>query len=97
MPISKMGFMPGKLIHTNEILVLLGENWFVTRSAKQAIEIIKRRLVGVDKQLHDLNKEKKVIADQFQWTQNLLQVLTSEFFKIKKQDKTNVTHGNRFA
>ena len=39
-----MAFMPGKIVHTNEILVLLGDNWFAERSAKQAIEIIERRL-----------------------------------------------------
>lgn len=36
--------MPGKLVHTNEIMVLLGENWFVERSAKQACGIVKRRI-----------------------------------------------------
>ena len=35
--------MPGQLYHTNEILVLLGDNWFAKRSAKQAIEIAERR------------------------------------------------------
>lgn len=43
-PFSKLAFFPGKLIHTNEILVLLGDNWFVERSAKQSCEIINRRL-----------------------------------------------------
>ena len=38
--------MPGHLIHTNEILVLLGENYFVERSAVQAREIVARRLDG---------------------------------------------------
>ena len=36
--------MPGELIHTNEIMVLLGDNWFAERSATQAMEIAKRRL-----------------------------------------------------
>ena len=35
--------MPGKLIHTNEIMVLLGDNWFAERSASQALEIVARR------------------------------------------------------
>jgi unconventional prefoldin RPB5 interactor 1 len=39
-----MAFMPGKIVHTNEVLVLLGDNWFVERSAKQATEIVERRL-----------------------------------------------------
>lgn len=45
-PIGSKAFMPGKLVHTNEVLVLLGDNWFAERSAKQACEIIDRRLVG---------------------------------------------------
>lgn len=36
--------MPGQLIHTNEIMVLLGDNWFAERSAVQAVDIAKRRL-----------------------------------------------------
>lgn len=43
-PFSKLAFFPGKLIHTNEVLVLLGDNWFVERSAKQACQIIDRRV-----------------------------------------------------
>lgn len=38
--------MPGKLIHTNEILVLLGDQYYAERSAKQAIEILGRRREG---------------------------------------------------
>jgi len=36
--------MPGKLVHTNEVLVMLGDNWFVDRSAVQAAEIVARRM-----------------------------------------------------
>lgn len=36
--------MPGQIVHTNEILVLLGDNWFVERSAKQAAAIVDRRM-----------------------------------------------------
>ena len=35
--------MPGRLIHTNEIMVLLGDNWFTERSASQALEMVERR------------------------------------------------------
>lgn len=38
--------MPGKLIHTNEILVLLGDQYYAERSAKQAVEILGRRREG---------------------------------------------------
>ena len=35
--------MPGKLYHSNEVMVLLGDNWFAKRSVKQALEIAERR------------------------------------------------------
>jgi unconventional prefoldin RPB5 interactor 1 len=43
-PFGPKAFFPGQLKHTNEILVLLGDNWFAERSAKQAVEIVDRRL-----------------------------------------------------
>lgn len=39
-----IAFAPGKMIHTNEIMVLIGEDYFVERSARQASDIVKRRL-----------------------------------------------------
>lgn len=73
-PISKYAFMPGQLVNTNEILVLLGENWFVEKSAKQARDIVSRRLTGIDKQLDDLKKEKEIIDSQHKWTSDVLSV-----------------------
>ncbi|KAI9009545.1 hypothetical protein BC832DRAFT_373441 [Gaertneriomyces semiglobifer] len=42
-PLGPLAFMPGQLVHTNEVLVLLGDNWFAERSVKEAIDIIRRR------------------------------------------------------
>ncbi|RHZ47267.1 hypothetical protein Glove_586g37 [Diversispora epigaea] len=53
-PIGNLAFMPGKLIHTNEILAMLGENWFAERSAKQSIGIVERRTEMVRKTIKDL-------------------------------------------
>ena len=39
--------MPGQLVHTNEITVLLGDNYFLERSASQAADIVLRRLQGI--------------------------------------------------
>lgn len=44
MPFGPLAFMPGKLVHTNEVTVLLGDNWFAKCSAKQAREIIAHRM-----------------------------------------------------
>ena len=35
--------MQGQLYHTNEVLVLLGDNWFAQRTARQAVQIAERR------------------------------------------------------
>jgi unconventional prefoldin RPB5 interactor 1 len=73
-PISKVAFMPGKLVNTNEILVLLGDNWFVEKSARKACELIDRRLASIQSHLDDLTKENDIVSSQLEWTQNLMKV-----------------------
>ncbi|CAG5958315.1 unnamed protein product, partial [Menidia menidia] len=53
-PFGPLAFMPGKLVHTNEVTVLLGDNWFSKCSAKQAQKIIDHRMKYVKKELDDL-------------------------------------------
>lgn len=43
-PFGSLAFMPGKLVHTNEITVLLGDNWFAKCSAKQAEKLVSHRM-----------------------------------------------------
>ena len=74
MPISKNAFMSGKLVNTNEILVLLGDSWFVERSAKQACDMISRRLARIDENLGEVEKKIALLKDQSTWTDNLLKV-----------------------
>ena len=66
--------MPGKLVNTNEILVLLGDNWFVERSAKQACDMISRRLAGLEENLNDLEAKKKRFQNDSEYTDALMQV-----------------------
>ncbi|KAJ2796552.1 uri1, prefoldin-like chaperone, partial [Coemansia guatemalensis] len=80
-PVGPLAFFPGKIIDTNEILVLLGDNWFVTRSAKEAAEISKRRedfvdskIAGLRKELEELSKRKELAANNF----DIAQVLGAE-------------------
>ncbi|RUS90248.1 hypothetical protein EGW08_002029 [Elysia chlorotica] len=67
-PFGKFAFMPGKLVHTNEILVLLGDNWFVEQSAKQAEEIAQRRIEELNKQLNKLCAQKKLLEPRLEFT-----------------------------
>ncbi|XP_069112028.1 unconventional prefoldin RPB5 interactor-like [Argopecten irradians] len=72
-PFGSLAFMPGKLVHTNEVLVLLGDNWFAERSAKQAAAIVDRRLKDVEKQIEGLNEQKKILSPRLDFTSDLAQ------------------------
>ena len=43
-PINEYGYMQGKLIHTNELMVHLGDDYFAECSASEAIAILERRI-----------------------------------------------------
>lgn len=60
--------MPGRVKHTNEILVLLGDNWFVERSAKEASQIADRRINKAKDIIENLKKEK---TNHEQWIKTL--------------------------
>ena len=47
-PLTSKAFMRGNLVHTNELIVLLGDNWFMEASAKRAAEVASRRLRECD-------------------------------------------------
>eukprot|EP00761_Pharyngomonas_kirbyi_P001507 gb/GECH01001511.1/.p1 GENE.gb/GECH01001511.1/~~gb/GECH01001511.1/.p1 ORF type:complete len:348 (+),score=142.12 gb/GECH01001511.1/:1-1044(+) len=56
-PLGDIAYMPGKLIHTNELLVLLGDNYFAKRSAYQTEGILTRREDLMKERIHKLNME----------------------------------------
>ncbi|PNF25233.1 hypothetical protein B7P43_G13892 [Cryptotermes secundus] len=60
-PIGSKALMRGKMVHTNEILVCLGDGWFVKRSAKEAAEICDRRIKLCDNMLKDLEREHNLL------------------------------------
>ena len=65
-PMGKKAYMEGSLVHTNEIMVLLGDNWFAERSAKQAGEVAQRRMDKCTEMLESLDKELTLIEG---WSQ----------------------------
>ncbi|XP_022610264.1 unconventional prefoldin RPB5 interactor 1 isoform X1 [Seriola dumerili] len=58
-PFGPLAFMPGKLVHTNEVTALLGDNWFAKCSAKQAQKIVDHRMKYVKSELDNLSKTVK--------------------------------------
>ncbi|XP_029952752.1 unconventional prefoldin RPB5 interactor 1 [Salarias fasciatus] len=58
-PFGPLAFMPGKLQRTNEVTVLLGDNWFAKCSAKQAQKIVDHRMKYVKNELDELSKTRE--------------------------------------
>ncbi|XP_047307069.1 RNA polymerase II subunit 5-mediating protein homolog isoform X2 [Impatiens glandulifera] len=58
-PFGKAAFFPGRLIHTNEFLVLLGEGYYADRTSKQTIDILRRRGKTLDTQVDSIKAEMK--------------------------------------
>ncbi|XP_070576222.1 unconventional prefoldin RPB5 interactor-like isoform X2 [Ptychodera flava] len=77
-PMGSLAFMPGKLIHTNEIMVLLGDDWFVIQSAKQACEIIERRRKNVNENLLRLHEQKKLLESRAGFMDSIRTEMESE-------------------
>ncbi|CAN7038810.1 unnamed protein product [Brassica oleracea var. botrytis] len=61
-PFGKIAFFPGRLIHTNECLVFLGENYYTDRTSKQTVDVLRRRDKTLQSQIHSLKAE----IDDFQ-------------------------------
>jgi unconventional prefoldin RPB5 interactor 1 len=95
-PFGKLAFIPGRIIHSNEILVLLGDNYFVERSCKQAMEIVHRRLENIDENLQKHQKEKELFDQQKQYTSHFLDDKT-KFIEIKETDEEEKKSVNRRA
>ncbi|KAF4382737.1 hypothetical protein F8388_015565 [Cannabis sativa] len=53
-PFGKAAFFPGRLIHTNEFLVLLGEGYYADRTSKQTVDILRRRGNTLESQIESL-------------------------------------------
>jgi len=70
-PIGSVGFFEGQLIHTNEIMVLLGDNWFTQCSAHHASQIVDHRVEVVEKNLKEVCDEMKFLESRKEAIQNL--------------------------
>lgn len=66
-PVGPRLFMPGELVRTNELTVLLGasgeESYFAERSAFQAQGIVQRRLAHIDQRIRALSVSQQQVDD----------------------------------
>ncbi|XP_029909921.1 unconventional prefoldin RPB5 interactor 1 [Myripristis murdjan] len=90
-PFGPLAFMPGKLVHTNEVTVLLGDNWFAKCSAKQAQKIVDHRMKYVQRELDDLHRTAKNFEARVGFVKELEHVSNSEggFVDIKEEVGNN--------
>ncbi|XP_063293982.1 unconventional prefoldin RPB5 interactor 1 [Pelobates fuscus] len=86
-PFGPLAFMPGKLVQTNEITVLLGDNWFAKCSAKQAGELVDHRKKHVRKALDDLQEVVKNFESRVEFTKDLQRMSddSSEYCDIREE------------
>ncbi|XP_006867363.1 PREDICTED: unconventional prefoldin RPB5 interactor-like [Chrysochloris asiatica] len=70
-PFGPFAFMPGKLIHTNEVTVLLGDNWFAKCSAKQAVGLVEHRKEHIRKTIDDFKNVMKSFESRVEFTEDL--------------------------
>ncbi|XP_051512397.1 unconventional prefoldin RPB5 interactor-like [Myxocyprinus asiaticus] len=96
-PFGPLAFMPGKLVHTNELTVLLGDNWFAKCSAKQADTLVEHRKKHVKNALDDLQKTMKNFQNRADFTVDLEKLTggTGDFVDIREEvvNEEEVTKG----
>ncbi|KAJ3298755.1 uri1, prefoldin-like chaperone, partial [Blyttiomyces sp. JEL0837] len=68
-PIGKYAFMEGEIYHTNEVLVLLGDNWFMECSTSHAREIVGRRIEYTKENLTNAEKERDAMKLRFTFSE----------------------------
>ncbi|KAK8805479.1 hypothetical protein WA158_002135 [Blastocystis sp. Blastoise] len=62
-PLGPLAFMEGKIVHTNEVLCALGDDYFAWRSSKQAQGILDRRQSHMEKKINTIQEEKAKLLD----------------------------------
>ncbi|KAG4915553.1 hypothetical protein AAZX31_19G090400 [Glycine max] len=79
-PFGKATFFPGRLIHTNEFLVLLGEGYYAERTSKQTVEILQRRGKSLDSRVDSLEANIKDPEAEASFLNATASFLVARFF-----------------
>ncbi|XP_075258042.1 uncharacterized protein LOC142350023 [Convolutriloba macropyga] len=98
-PLSKVAFMPGELIHTNEVLVLLGDGYFVETTAPKASDIADKRLNLIAERRKELEEAVKRQKNEVESTKKFVDENNSGpvrevFEQLADDDSVAVRDGN---
>ncbi|XP_062504326.1 unconventional prefoldin RPB5 interactor 1-like isoform X2 [Corticium candelabrum] len=93
-PLGRHALMPGQLVHTNEVLVSLGDNWFAHCSAQQSVDIIGRRLQYVTEQLKKLASQLKDLEARANFAADINETLEGGFMEIREECPEEEQHDN---
>ncbi|GMR52710.1 hypothetical protein PMAYCL1PPCAC_22905, partial [Pristionchus mayeri] len=70
-PFGGVGFMPGKLVRTNEVLVLLGASYFAEYSVHDTTKIIDRRIREINGIIDKLEHQKRNASERLNFARGL--------------------------
>ncbi|KAG9474841.1 unconventional prefoldin RPB5 interactor 1 isoform X1 [Eleutherodactylus coqui] len=83
-PFGPLAFMPGRLVQTNEVTVLLGDNWFTKCSAKQAMTLVDHRKKHVREAMEEYQQVMKNFESRMEFTKDLQRMSNDDFFDIRE-------------
>ncbi|KAI5709939.1 hypothetical protein M8J75_004319 [Diaphorina citri] len=63
-PLCSKAMIPGILVHTNQVLVGLGDSWFTRVSTKSAVENCERKIQFCSEMIHKYEKEKEILVSR---------------------------------
>jgi len=66
-----MGFIPGKIVHTNEVIILAGAKYFFKTSAHHAVQMIQRRITKTKENINAERDEMQKLFHRVGLTQQL--------------------------
>ncbi|KAK8648097.1 hypothetical protein V6N13_128859 [Hibiscus sabdariffa] len=88
-PFGKAAFFPGRLVHTNEFLVLLGESYYADRTAKQTVEILKRRGKSLMSKVDALKAEMQDLKAEASFFDSTAAEVAEDLVEIREYEEDN--------
>ncbi|EYC28898.1 hypothetical protein Y032_0007g3488 [Ancylostoma ceylanicum] len=72
-PVGSVGFLPASIVHTNEVLVGLGDGYFVDTTCYDAVQILQRRKKVVEKNIADLHEHENLLKNYSKYARELFE------------------------